>query len=567
MFSYLGSRLHRAVSIGAFRLRYNSGEYDLQGVPDAPDTRRDWSPHAGRMTTPTRTSPSNDPSTLSQRAVRGGLWVVASSYWMVLIGFLANIALTRIINDAVAFGTFAGAMFFVELLRLQNKLGLNYAYINYRPDPHDPAADSIARATYIGLELAAIAGGLLLASSGLVLLHWFGYGTWVAGGDQVLLVALILSLAAALDGFANVWRVLLEKELLFTGVSIVNMLVAPLAYAVGIVLALRGVGVGSLIGFVYVQYVLQLAGVLWLAWRAGLLAGRVRWQLDRPLAAHFLRYGGIVGLGMLATMLLTQLDNFYILTFVGVSVLGFYDRAYRTAQWPSTLLAALTARIALYTYAHLQDDMIRLQKSVAMVIWLIVMLAMPLALAIFLAAPDIIVLLYGPDWLPAAIFLRILVLFAVIRPLWENASNLFVAIGKPRLPLIFMTVQVAVLAIAGLPLTLWFGALGTTGAVGLAFAIGMLLIYRDILREVQINMVRELAVPFLVTLLTLGGYLLLTRIPALAELAVWWRVGWKLGYTFVAFYVLLFALQPHAMRERIRLIWAAARRTPSTATD
>lgn len=267
--SHISTTLPRPVYVGSFRLRYNSGECDLQGVPDAPDTGSGLIPRVERMTTPT--SPTKDPSTLSQRAVRGGLWVVASSYWMVLIGFLANIALTRIINDAVVFGTFAGAMFFVELLRLQNKLGLNYAYINYRPDPHDPAATSTVRATYIGLELAAIAGGVLLASGVLVLLHWLGYGTWVAGGDQVLLVALILSLAAALDGFANVWRVLLEKELHFTGVSIVNMLVAPLAYAVGIVLALRGAGVASLIGFVYVQYVLQLAGVLWLAWRAGLL--------------------------------------------------------------------------------------------------------------------------------------------------------------------------------------------------------------------------------------------------------------------------------------------------------
>ncbi len=506
-------------------------------------------------------------TSLAQRAVRGGLWVVISSYWAVLIGFLANVALTRIINDEVAFGTFAGAMFFVELLRVQSKLGLNYAYINHRPDPLDPVATRTVLGTYIGMELAAIAGGLLLAGLGLPLLGWLGYGRWVAGGDQVLLVALILSVAAAIDGFAGVWRVLLEKELHFVGISMVNILVAPLAYGVGIWLALRGAGVWSLVGFVYVQFLLQLTGVLWLVVRARIAPAPLHWRIDRILAQQLLRYGLVVGAGLLATMLLTQLDNFFILTFVGVGVLGFYDRAYRTAQWPSTLLAALTARIALYTYAHLQDDMIRLQKSVSLVIWLIVMLALPLALAIFLAAPDIIVLLYGADWLPAAIFLRILVLFAVIRPLWENASNLFVAIGKPRLPLIFMLVQVAVLASAGVPLTLWFGALGTTAAVGLAFSVGMLLIYRDVLREVQINIGRELAIPLLVTGITIGGYLLLAQIPQLAALAVPWQVIWKVGYTFCGFYLLLVLVQPRAMIERVRLIWQAARRTPAASTQ
>ncbi|NJL34342.1 MAG: hypothetical protein HC893_11340 [Chloroflexaceae bacterium] len=141
----------------------------------------------------------------------------------------------------------------------------------------------------------------------------------------------------------------------------------------------------------------------------------------------------------------------------------------------------------------------------------------------------------------------------------ENASNLFIAIGKPRLTLVFMVAQVAVLAGAGLPLTLLYGALGTCAAVGLAFAVGMALIYRDIVRELGINMLRELALPLLVTLLTLAGALLLNRLTGLNEAPLLLRVMLKAGYAFVAFYGLMLLLQPRALLERVRLIWQAAR--------
>jgi O-antigen/teichoic acid export membrane protein len=289
---------------------------------------------------------------------------------------------------------------------------------------------------------------------------------------------------------------------------------------------------------------------------------RLRWRFDWTLARHFVRYGVVVGLGFLATALLSHMDDFYILTFVGLTTLGFYDRAYRTAQWPSTLLASLTARLALYTYARLQDDMVRLRKTIEMVLWLIMTLALPLSLAIFLAAPDMIILFYGETWLPATIFLRILVIFAVIRPLWENASNLFVAIGRPRLPLMFMLAQVATLVLAGLPFTLLWGALGTCAAVALAYAVGMALIQRDIRREVGLDMARTLALPLLVTLLAGGGYLALAALLPLAEWPLLLRLSFKVGYAFGAFALLTLLLQPRATLERVAYIWRLARRQP-----
>jgi O-antigen/teichoic acid export membrane protein len=487
---------------------------------------------------------------LATRAVRGGLWAMLGAYWMVGFGFLINIVLVRLIDDPDVFGTFAGALVFAQIFRPATLLGLNYAFVNHQ----ELSGESIG--TYALLNMLAMVAGVLLMLLLAPLLRTLGYD------EAVVLASIAMALVMAISTLTDTFRVLLEKELHFGALSLWQALTFSLSFVPAVWLAWRYGTVWSLISAPLTQHVLALVGIIWLLRRHMPLVWQVRWRFDWTLARQFVRYGVVVGLGFLATALLSHLDDFYILTFVGLTTLGFYDRAYRTAQWPSTLLASLTARLALYTYARLQDDMARLRKTIEMVLWLIMTLALPLSLAIFLAAPDMIILFYGETWLPATIFLRILVIFAVIRPLWENASNLFVAIGRPRLPLIFMLAQVATLALAGLPFTLLWGALGTCAAVALAFAVGMALIQRDIRREVGLDMARTLALPLLVTLLAGGGYLALAALLPLAEWPLLLRLSFKVGYGFGSFALLTLLLQPRATLERVAYIWRLARRQP-----
>jgi len=66
-------------------------------------------------------------SPLAYRAVRGGLWVALGSYFNLGFGFLANLALTRILipDD---FGIFALAGFFL-LINLRPWVGVGHAFV------------------------------------------------------------------------------------------------------------------------------------------------------------------------------------------------------------------------------------------------------------------------------------------------------------------------------------------------------------------------------------------------------------------------------------------------------
>jgi O-antigen/teichoic acid export membrane protein len=353
----------------------------------------------------------------------------------------------------------------------------------------------------------------------------------------------------------------LEKEMRFAPTSLIQSVVFPLSYLPAFWLAVQDRGVWALVAQNVTYNLLFVVGTWWtVRWRMPQL-WQVRWQFDAGLARQFIRFGLTVGLMLLAGLLLTQLDNFMIGTFVGITVLGFYDRAYRTAQWPATLLSSLISRAAFYTYARLQGDLARLQKTVTMMLWIITTLALPLALVIFITAPDLIRLLYGDRWLPSTLFLRILVVYAVMRPLWENAGSLFIAIGKPVLTTRFTFIQALVLAVAGLPLTILWGALGTCVAVGMAFVTGLVLTYRQLAREIPVRVLQTLGWPAAIAAVVVFGYWVLNPLVGLNDFPLVVRVAVKSAYAIAGFFGLMVLSQPRATIERVAYIWRLARTT------
>ncbi len=173
---------------------------------------------------------------------------------------------------------------------------------------------------------------------------------------------------------------------------------------------------------------------------------------------------------------------------------------------------------------------------------------------LIIAAPDLLALLYGEKWLPSTPFLRLLAAYSIVRPIIENMGGLFIAIGKPHLTTRVTIAQVAVLAVAGLPMTLSFGAIGTSLAVGLALIVGMVLIYLVLRRITSIHLLRLVAVPLLAAGLTICGYLALEYLGRLNGLSLFWRTVFKVVYAGGAFYGLMLLLQFKPTLQRLNYV-------------
>jgi PST family polysaccharide transporter len=348
-------------------------------------------------------------------------------------------------------------------------------------------------------------------------------------------------------------RVGLEKELTFASSTTVITGALFVSYAVAVGLAFQGFTYWALSAQVAVN---ALCGSIGFWWAYHRLPQRppLRWAFDRALAVWMLRFGLVMSFGAIATTVLLQFDNFLVGTFVGAATLGLYAQAYKVAQWPTGLVTHVVARVSLATYAKLQNDPPRLAKSFEMSLWLILTLATPLALALFVAAPDFLILLYGEKWLPAATLLRFLVGYSILRPLLDDTGALFVAIGQPKRITMVLVIQAITLILVATPLTLVWGATGTALAVGVTFLIGIGVVYSHVSRTISIDLLRLFTPIALAVGLSLLIYYVFALIVNLNGLPLLARVLVKGGFVVSVFAGLYVLFERHSFFARLGYI-------------
>ncbi|HEX9029088.1 MAG TPA: oligosaccharide flippase family protein [Anaerolineales bacterium] len=505
----------------------------------------------GAGTSPDASGPVKAAPPLAQRVARGGFLVAISSYFNIIFGFLANtLILTRLLPPT-DFGIFALALSIFSFGNLRPKMGVGYALAHHK----ETTGELIG--THMTLDISAGFATLLLAGFSIPVLLHFGY-SW-----DVVYVILALGVGGILDAITSTAWVLLDRELNFGRPSIVQSFVFPLSYLPAFYLALHQGGYWSLVAQNVTYALLQAIGIWWAARRRlEQNVWQMHWTFDPRLAKELLRFGVVAGMSTLAGVLVAQFDNFLVGTLRGDANLGFYSRAYNMAQWPSVLVTSVITQASFYTYTRLRDDPVRLKKTVTMVLWIVTSLALPLALAIFASAPDLVSLLWTPKWLPSAPFVRFLVSISIIRPLIDNAGLLFVAVGKPRRTTMIAFIQAGVLILFATPLTMRYGVPGTCVGVGIAFGAGLVLNYYYLLKTVPLDLKEVFLSPGLATLVAMGAYFLLAKGVNLNLLPQFGRVALKSGFVVAVFYLILLALQPRLLIERLayvaRLVWVRA---------
>lgn len=492
------------------------------------------------------TAPQDSEQPLAFRAVRGGLWILGASYWTIGFGFIANIGMTRLLSPS-NYGDFALATFFYSMFQLRGKLSLNYAFAQLQDE------DDSAAGTYVVVDVLLGLGGLFIMLIAAPVLNYFGYSASVIG------LMLVMALMSLVESTSSVFSAILSKQLHMRPGSTIASVALPLSYVPAFWLALTGNGQFSLVAQ-YVGIILIAQIGIWTYYLKTMRVRlRIRWRFQIFTARRLLVFGGLIGIGAFIGLMGTQVDNFLIGTFSGAEALGYYDRAYRTAQWPSILLSALIAHSAYYTYSRLQNDPIRLQKSVSMIFWICANIALPIALALMISAPDFILLLYGERWMPSVPLLRILAAVAVVRPIWDNATIFLAAIGQARRVILLASVQLVVLVLAGWPLTILLGAAGTAVAVALSFAVGITVLYIVLHSKVSIHFISIFGAPVVAAVATIAVYVVLIRIMDISGVALWIRVLGKGTYAVIAFFVFLFIIQPSETHGRVYYIWQMMR--------
>jgi PST family polysaccharide transporter len=379
-----------------------------------------------------------------------------------------TIILARIVGPT-DFGTVAQAMVYVNVIGLLLDQGFSSALIQRKQIEPDLPGAVVSVNLAVGFALAA----LTIAIAPL----------WASFMRTPSLMFVLIALAPKLLVAAGTItpRAMLIRSMEFRKIGIADTVAAMSGGTLGIVVALFGGGYWALVvQIVSTDIVLLLAlTALGGAWRPNLHLRQLR-----DIAAFS---GRAFVAGLLINSVSRNIDNLLVGRFQGPRALAFYGLAYRLLLLPVQLAGVTVGHVLFPAFARLADDLTAMGAEMARATRALAALSLPAMAWVAAAAPQLVAVIFGPQWLPAIPIVQALAIAGALQAIYQPTTTPLVLGGcgqaKLNLRYAWLTTVVSTLGIvAGLP----FGPFGV--AVGYSTATGLLLPVEWLIRRHLLGM-------------------------------------------------------------------------------
>lgn len=309
---------------------------------------------------------------------------------------------------------------------------------------------------WINLAAGAILAGLCLVMAPILSAFYHE--------PRLFWVTVWLGAAFVFNGAAAQHRAVLQRDMRFAALALIDIVSLLVSIGVGIWMGLAGAGYWALVGMTVSGPIVSLAGV-WLA--GGWVPGPPRRGAQ---VGSMLKYGGTVTLNTVIVYIAYNADKVLLGRFWGAEALGIYGRAYQLINLPTENLNSTIGMVAFPALSRLQDDPERLRNYFLKGYGLFLSLVMPITMACALFAEDIVRVFLGPKWGAAAPLFRLLaptiLTFALINPL----AWLMMATGRAGRSL-KIALLIAPIVILGYAVGLSHGPQGVAAGFSLATAL------------------------------------------------------------------------------------------------
>jgi PST family polysaccharide transporter len=353
----------------------------------------------------------SDTARLTEKTIAGLGWTSLAMGAQAVLQIVALIFLARLLAPE-QFGLFAAAMVIGGFCAIFSDLGVSPAIVQ-RPDLE-------LRHVRTGFTLSVI---LSLAVGGAAF-HWAdeiaGFFRMPDLGDVVRIMAFGFPLqglstvaqSLALRAFRFRWLALLDAAAFAIGF----LIVAP-------ILSLFDFGVYALAGAYLTQQVVRSVVLLYRQPHAKLP------MLQFRAMRELLYFGAGFTMAKVANYFATQADNLVVGRWLGAAALGIYANAYQLMASPASLFGQVLDRVLFPTMASVQKEPERLARAYRSGLFTCATVMLPVSALVAILAPEITLLLLGPNWSEVAVPLRILAFGMLFRTSYKISDTVVRATG------------------------------------------------------------------------------------------------------------------------------------------
>lgn len=209
---------------------------------------------------------------------------------------------------------------------------------------------------------------------------------------RVKSVLQILALSFLITGFSIQQKALLEKELSFRILSLIELLSSTFAFLVAVYLALNGFGVWSLVWQVLSNTFISTA-LIWIFsnWKPGLI---FKFSELRKITTYS---SNLVGFNLI-NYFARNGDYFLIGKFLGEHALGHYYLAYRIMLYPMRNITTVISRVIFPAFSIVQHENSKLRDAYVSVTNSIALITFPMMAGLAFVSFNITEAFFGANW-------------------------------------------------------------------------------------------------------------------------------------------------------------------------
>lgn len=338
---------------------------------------------------------------LKERAIRGGLAKSGAQVANVLVRLGSLLILARLL-DPVDFGLVGMVTAVTGILGYFREFGLSTASVQRATI----SGDQMSTLFWINVCVGAALTVVSLAVAPVVVEFY--------NEPRLFMITVVLASGFLFSAASVQHSALLQRQLRFTALAIIEILSVLASSGVSVFMAMRGHGYWALVAW---SLTLPLASTLAMWFYTGWIPNRPR---RGTKVRSMMRFGGTVTLNSVVVYAAYNLDKVLLGRFWGAEITGIYGRAYQIINLPTESLNGAVGAVTFSVLARMQDDARRLRRYFLAAYALILGVTVPIAVACALFAHELIIVMLGPKWNDAVPVFRLLaptiLAFALINP-------------------------------------------------------------------------------------------------------------------------------------------------------
>jgi len=434
-----------------------------------------------------------DLETVKKRAVRGVLALTGRTFLLQIISFFGFFLLTVFLGRG-EIGLFFAVSELVAILGYFSDIGLAAALIQKKGKPEIKDI----RSTFTIQQILV----LMLVVLIFIFTPWLRNFYNISQEGIYLLWALTLSFFLA--SLKTIPSVLLERQLRFDLLVVVEIVETLLFYIIAVALAWRGLGV---ISYAWAVLIRGLAGVVLIyllsPWQIG-------FAFETGSLKHLLKFGVPYQANTFLAVIKDRLMNVFLWKIIGAEGVGILGWAQKWAQMPLRLAMDAVMKVTFPAYARMQEDKRELSLAIEKTLFFLSLVTFPMLAGMLVLAKPLVQLIprYG-KWEIALIALY----FFIINSLWGAVTTpltfALTAIGKIKTVFKLMVMWTILTWIVYPVLAIRFGFNGVAFGAAVVATSSIIAIW-VIKKEIKFKFLSSIMAPLIASLI-MGSLVLLLR--------------------------------------------------------